>query len=60
MMDPGRIPKPMSAGVIEAPLAHARADVERRSSDEAQNTTAEQMKMFPHPALASVQDRGHR
>ena len=50
MMDPESIPKLMSAGVIEvAPLAYMRGRTLNDSFiilDEAQNTTAEQMKMF--------------
>lgn len=50
MMDPEVIPKLMSAGVIEvAPLAYMRGRTLNDSFiilDEAQNTTAEQMKMF--------------
>ena len=50
MMDPEAIPKLMSAGVIEvAPLAYMRGRTINDSFiilDEAQNTTAEQMKMF--------------
>ena len=50
MMDPEAIPKLMSAGVIEvAPLAYMRGRSLNAAFiilDEAQNTTAEQMKMF--------------
>ncbi|MFF0541956.1 PhoH family protein [Nocardia thailandica] len=50
MMDPEAIPKLMAAGVIEvAPLAYMRGRSLNDSFiilDEAQNTTAEQMKMF--------------
>ncbi|AAS04477.1 MULTISPECIES: PhoH family protein [Mycobacterium] len=50
MMDPEVIPKLMSAGVIEvAPLAYMRGRTLNSAFivlDEAQNTTAEQMKMF--------------
>lgn len=50
MMDPELIPKLMSAGVIEvAPLAYMRGRTISDAFiilDEAQNTTAEQMKMF--------------
>lgn len=50
MMDPESIPKLMAAGVIEvAPLAYMRGRTLNDSFiilDEAQNTTAEQMKMF--------------
>jgi phosphate starvation-inducible protein PhoH and related proteins len=50
MMDPEVIPKLMSAGVIEvAPLAYMRGRSLNDAFiilDEAQNTTAEQMKMF--------------
>ena len=50
MMDPELIPKLMSAGVIEvAPLAYMRGRSLNDAFiilDEAQNTTAEQMKMF--------------
>ncbi len=50
MMDPELIPKLMSTGVIEvAPLAYMRGRTLSDSFiilDEAQNTTAEQMKMF--------------
>jgi phosphate starvation-inducible PhoH-like protein len=50
MMDPEVIPKLMSAGVIEvAPLAYMRGRTLNDAFiilDEAQNTTAEQMKMF--------------
>ncbi|MDZ4265903.1 MAG: PhoH family protein [Mycobacterium sp.] len=50
MMDPELIPKLMSAGVIEvAPLAYMRGRTLSDAFiilDEAQNTTAEQMKMF--------------
>ncbi|MCH9730131.1 MAG: PhoH family protein [Actinomycetia bacterium] len=50
MMDPELIPKLMSAGVIEvAPLAFMRGRTLSDAFiilDEAQNTTAEQMKMF--------------
>ncbi|MGO9382893.1 MAG: PhoH family protein [Mycobacterium sp.] len=50
MMDPELIPKLMSAGVIEvAPLAYMRGRTLNSAFivlDEAQNTTAEQMKMF--------------
>ena len=50
MMDSEAIPKLMSAGVIEvAPLAYMRGRTLNDSFiilDEAQNTTAEQMKMF--------------
>ncbi|MFI6869096.1 PhoH family protein [Nocardia sp. NPDC050406] len=50
MMDPEAIPKLMAAGVIEvAPLAYMRGRTLNDSFiilDEAQNTTAEQMKMF--------------
>ena len=50
MMDPELIPKLMSAGVIEvAPLAYMRGRTLNDAFiilDEAQNTTAEQMKMF--------------
>ena len=50
MMDPELIPKLMSAGVIEvAPLGYMRGRTLNDSFivlDEAQNTTAEQMKMF--------------
>ena len=50
MMDAEAIPKLMSAGVIEvAPLAYMRGRTINDSFiilDEAQNTTAEQMKMF--------------
>ncbi len=50
MMDPEAIPKLMSAGVIEvAPLAYMRGRTLNNAFiilDEAQNTTAEQMKMF--------------
>ena len=50
MMDPEAIPKLMSAGVIEvAPLAFMRGRTLNDAFiilDEAQNTTAEQMKMF--------------
>jgi phosphate starvation-inducible PhoH-like protein len=49
-MDPEAIPKLMAAGVIEvAPLAYMRGRTLNDSFiilDEAQNTTAEQMKMF--------------
>jgi phosphate starvation-inducible PhoH-like protein len=50
MMDPELIPKLMSAGVIEvAPLGYMRGRTLNDAFivlDEAQNTTAEQMKMF--------------
>lgn len=50
MMDPEAIPKLMAAGVIEvAPLGYMRGRTINDSFiilDEAQNTTAEQMKMF--------------
>ncbi len=50
MMDPEAIPKLMQAGVIEvAPLAYMRGRSLNDAFiilDEAQNTTAEQMKMF--------------
>lgn len=50
MMDPELVPKLMSAGVIEvAPLAYMRGRTLNSAFivlDEAQNTTAEQMKMF--------------
>lgn len=50
MMDPDAIPKLMAAGVIEvAPLAYMRGRTLNDAFivlDEAQNTTAEQMKMF--------------
>lgn len=50
MMDPELIPKLMSTGVIEvAPLAYMRGRTLNDAFiilDEAQNTTAEQMKMF--------------
>jgi len=50
MMDPELIPKLMSSGVIEvAPLAYMRGRTLNDAFiilDEAQNTTAEQMKMF--------------
>ena len=50
MMDPELIPKLMSSGVIEvAPLAYMRGRSLNSAFivlDEAQNTTAEQMKMF--------------
>ena len=50
MMDPEVIPKLMTAGVIEvAPLAYMRGRTLNDAFiilDEAQNTTAEQMKMF--------------
>jgi phosphate starvation-inducible PhoH-like protein len=50
MMDPELIPKLMAAGVIEvAPLAYMRGRTLNDAFiilDEAQNTTAEQMKMF--------------
>ena len=50
MMDPELIPKLMAAGVIEvAPLAYMRGRTLSNAFiilDEAQNTTAEQMKMF--------------
>ncbi len=50
MMDPEAIPKLMEAGVIEvAPLAYMRGRTLNDAFiilDEAQNTTAEQMKMF--------------
>lgn len=50
MMDPELLPKLMSAGVIEvAPLAYMRGRTLNNAFivlDEAQNTTAEQMKMF--------------
>ncbi len=50
MMDPELIPKLMSAGVIEvAPLAYMRGRTLNDAFiilDEAQNTTAQQMKMF--------------
>jgi phosphate starvation-inducible PhoH-like protein len=50
MMDPDAIPKLLSAGVIEvAPLAYMRGRSLNDAFiilDEAQNTTAEQMKMF--------------
>jgi phosphate starvation-inducible PhoH-like protein len=50
MMDPELIPKLMSAGLIEvAPLAYMRGRTLNDAFiilDEAQNTTAEQMKMF--------------
>jgi len=50
MMDPDAIPKLMSAGVIEvAPLGYMRGRTLNDAFiilDEAQNTTAEQMKMF--------------
>ncbi|MGA8329068.1 MAG: PhoH family protein [Mycobacterium sp.] len=50
MMDPELIPKLMSSGVIEvAPLAYMRGRTLNEAFiilDEAQNTTAEQMKMF--------------
>ncbi len=50
MMDPDLIPKLMSSGVIEvAPLAYMRGRSLNDAFiilDEAQNTTAEQMKMF--------------
>lgn len=50
MMDPESIPKLMAAGVIEvAPLAYMRGRTISDAFiilDEAQNTTAEQMKMF--------------
>ncbi|NNH73037.1 PhoH family protein [Nocardia uniformis] len=50
MMDPEAIPKLMAAGVIEvAPLAYMRGRSLNDSFiilDEAQNTTAQQMKMF--------------
>src|ERR1700722_2761306 len=50
MMDPELVPKLMSAGVIEvAPLAYMRGRTLNNAFivlDEAQNTTAEQMKMF--------------
>jgi phosphate starvation-inducible protein PhoH and related proteins len=49
-MDPELVPKLMSAGVIEvAPLAYMRGRTLNDAFivlDEAQNTTAEQMKMF--------------
>ena len=66
MMDPEAIPKLMGAGVIEvAPLAFMRGRTLNDAFiilDEAQNTTAEQMKMFPHPAGLQLEnrcDRGH-
>jgi phosphate starvation-inducible PhoH-like protein len=50
MMDPESIPKLMNAGIIEvAPLAYMRGRTLSDAFiilDEAQNTTAEQMKMF--------------
>ncbi|MDQ2626547.1 MAG: PhoH family protein [Actinomycetota bacterium] len=50
MMDPELVPKLMSSGVIEvAPLAYMRGRTLNDAFiilDEAQNTTAEQMKMF--------------
>ena len=50
MMDPELVPKLMSAGVIEvAPLGYMRGRTCNNAFivlDEAQNTTAEQMKMF--------------
>jgi phosphate starvation-inducible PhoH-like protein len=50
MMDPELVPKLMSAGVIEvAPLGYMRGRTLNDAFivlDEAQNTTAEQMKMF--------------
>jgi phosphate starvation-inducible protein PhoH and related proteins len=50
MMDPEMIPKLMASGVIEvAPLAYMRGRTLNDAFiilDEAQNTTAEQMKMF--------------
>lgn len=50
MMDPESIPKLMEAGIIEvAPLAYMRGRTLNDAFiilDEAQNTTAEQMKMF--------------
>jgi len=50
MMDPELVPKLMSAGVIEvAPLGYMRGRTLNNAFivlDEAQNTTAEQMKMF--------------
>ncbi len=50
MMDPEAIPKLLTAGVIEvAPLAYMRGRTLNDAFiilDEAQNTTAEQMKMF--------------
>jgi phosphate starvation-inducible PhoH-like protein len=50
MMDPELLPKLMSAGVIEvAPLGYMRGRTLNNAFivlDEAQNTTAEQMKMF--------------
>ena len=50
MMDPEAIPKLMSAGIIEvAPLGYMRGRTLSDAFivlDEAQNTTAEQMKMF--------------
>jgi phosphate starvation-inducible PhoH-like protein len=50
MMDPELIPKLMTSGVIEvAPLAYMRGRTLNNAFiilDEAQNTTAEQMKMF--------------
>ncbi|MGI9124432.1 MAG: PhoH family protein, partial [Mycobacterium sp.] len=50
MIDPESIPKLMTAGTIEvAPLAYMRGRTLNDSFiilDEAQNTTAEQMKMF--------------
>ncbi len=50
MMDPELVPKLISAGVIEvAPLAYMRGRTLNSAFivlDEAQNTTAEQMKMF--------------
>lgn len=63
MMDPELIPKLMSAGVIEvAPLAYMRGRTLNDAFivlDEAQNTTAEQMKMFL-TRLGFGSKRGHR
>lgn len=49
MLDPDSIPRLMAAGTIEAPLAYMRGRTLNDAFiilDEAQNTSAEQMKMF--------------
>ena len=64
MMDPELIPKLMSAGVIEvAPLAYMRGRTSQDAFiilDEAQNTTAEQMKMFLTRLGLRLENRCHR
>ena len=64
MLDPDSIPRLMAAGTIEvAPLAYMRGRTLNDAFiilDEAQNTSAEQMKMFLTRLGLRLEDRGHR